>query len=108
MLKPVSGIDPTIVIWRELLPSHKVIGPRKYVILGACNPPLAHQALTSELEIGLLLPCNVMVYEDNGGSVVSIVDPMSMLGAVENPGLDPVADEARTRLQRVIKSLAGE
>lgn len=55
-----------------------------------------------------MLPCNVMVYEDNGGSVVSIVDAMSMLGAVENPGLDPVADEARARLQRVIKSLAGE
>lgn len=55
-----------------------------------------------------MLPCNVIVYEDNGGSVVSIVDPMLMLGAVENPGLDPVADETRTRLQRVIKSLAGE
>ena len=79
---------------------------RKYVILGACNPPLAHQALTTELEIGLLLPCNVIVYEENGGSVVSIVDPLSMLGVVGNPELEPVADEARTRLQRVIEALS--
>jgi len=81
---------------------------RRYVILGACNPPLAHQALKAELEIGLLLPCNVIVYEENGGSVVSIVDPISMLGVVENPELSPVADEARTRLRRVIESLARE
>lgn len=79
---------------------------RNYVILGACNPALAHQALNTELEIGLLLPCNVIVYEENGGSVVSIVDPISMLGVVENPELSPVADEARTRLQRVIEALA--
>ena len=80
---------------------------RKYVILGACNPPLAHQALNTELEIGLLLPCNVIVYEEDGGSVVSIVDPISMLGVVENPALNPVADEARSRLQRVIDALGG-
>lgn len=79
---------------------------RKYVILGACNPPLAHQALNTELEIGLLLPCNVIVYEEDGGSVVSIVDPISMLGVVENPALDPIAQKARTRLQRVIEALS--
>ncbi len=78
---------------------------RKYVILGACNPPLAHQALEAELEIGLLLPCNVIVYEEDGGSVVSIVDPISMLGVVENPNLDLVAREARARLQRVIEAV---
>lgn len=79
---------------------------RKYVILGACNPVLANQALTEELEIGLLLPCNVIVYDDEqGGSVVSIVDPISMLGVVVNPNLDAVADEARARLQRVSKAL---
>jgi uncharacterized protein (DUF302 family) len=80
---------------------------RKYVILGACNPPLAYQALSSELEIGLLLPCNVIVYEDDDqkGSVVSIVDPISMLGVVINPNLDSVAGEARTRLQRVLAAL---
>jgi uncharacterized protein (DUF302 family) len=80
---------------------------RKYVILGACNPILANQALGEELEIGLLLPCNVIVYDDEqGGSVVSIVDPISMLGVVENPNLDAVADEARTRLLRVSNALA--
>jgi uncharacterized protein (DUF302 family) len=74
---------------------------KRYVILGACNPPLAHQALQAEPEIGLLLPCNVIVYEVEGGSFVSIVDPLSMLGIVDNPALVPVADEARSRLERV-------
>ena len=79
---------------------------RKYVILGACNPPLAHRALSTQLEIGLLLPCNVIVYEENGNSVVSIVDPISMLGVVKDPELKPVADEARARLERVAKTLS--
>jgi uncharacterized protein (DUF302 family) len=78
---------------------------RKYAILGACNPPLAHRALSTELEIGLLLPCNVIVYEEDGGSVVSIVDPISMLGVVDSPALKPVADEARARLERVAAAL---
>lgn len=78
---------------------------RKYMILGACNPSLAHEALKVENEIGLLLPCNVIVYEDDGKSVVSIIDPVSMFGVVKNPDLDSVAEEARARLQRVIKSL---
>jgi uncharacterized protein (DUF302 family) len=77
----------------------------RYVILGACNPPLAHQALQTEPEIGLLLPCNVIVYEKDNGSVVSIVDPLSMLGLVENPALEAVAEQARTRLQRVAEAL---
>lgn len=82
---------------------------RKYVILGACNPNLAHQALQQELELGLLLPCNVIVYEtDAGDSVVSIVDPLTMLGVVENPGLQPIADEATERLRRVVQKLEGE
>jgi uncharacterized protein (DUF302 family) len=81
---------------------------RKYAILGACNPPLAHRALSTELEIGLLLPCNVVVYEEeDGSSVVSIVDPISMLGVVDSPELAPVADEARARLGRVAKALGG-
>jgi len=80
---------------------------RKYAILGACNPPLAHRALNTELEIGLLLPCNVIVYEEDGGSVVSIVDPISMLGVVDSPALKPVADEAGARLERVAKALGG-
>ena len=78
---------------------------RQYAILGACNPPLAHRALSTDLELGLLLPCNVIVYEEDGGSQVSIVDPISMLGVVENPELEPVASEARTRLRRVLETL---
>ena len=79
---------------------------RKYVILGACNPTLAHRAFGVEMEIGLLLPCNVIVYEDDGGAVVSIVDPIAALGVVGNEKLEPIAAEARERLERVIRKLS--
>ncbi|RME56970.1 MAG: DUF302 domain-containing protein, partial [Caldilineae bacterium] len=79
---------------------------RRYVILGACNPPLAHKALSTKLDIGLLLPCNVIVYEEDGGSVVSIVDPIAMLGVAEAEGLEDVAAEAARRLGRVRDALA--
>lgn len=79
---------------------------RKYVILGACNPPLAHRALSTQLEIGLLLPCNVIVYEEEGGSVVSIVDPLAMMQMGDAQALEPVALEARARLERVRDALA--
>jgi uncharacterized protein (DUF302 family) len=74
---------------------------RKYTILGACNPPLAHKALTARPEVGLLLPCNVIVYEQGDGTVVNIIDPISMLSFIQDPGLEEVAQEARTRLKRV-------
>lgn len=78
-----------------------------YVILGACNPKLAYQGLQAEPELGLLLPCNVIVYDSgDGSSRVSIVDPLQMLGVVENPALQPVADEANSRLRRVAAALA--
>lgn len=79
---------------------------RPYIILGACNPQLAYQGLQAEPELGLLLPCNVIVY-DNGDqtSTVSIVDPFSMLGVVHNPALEPVATEANARLRRVLDHL---
>ena len=79
---------------------------RRYVILGACNPQLANQALNTELEIGLLLPCNVIVYEDGDGSVVSIGDPNVMMQAASSPELGPLAAQARERLERVAKTLA--
>jgi uncharacterized protein (DUF302 family) len=80
---------------------------RRYVILGACNPPLAHQALTNELEIGLLLPCNVIVYEtDDKQSTVSVVNPMAMMGVTDNEALQNVANEAQARLSRVVKNLS--
>jgi uncharacterized protein (DUF302 family) len=78
---------------------------RRYVILGACNPPLAYRALSTDLDVGLLLPCNVIVYQENDGAVVSIVDPLSMLGVIANPTLEPVANEAREKLRRVADRL---
>jgi len=78
----------------------------RYVILGACNPPLAHRALLAEHEIGALLPCNVVVYDDEaGGSVVTAIDSGTMLGVVQNPDLQPIADEVTERLQRALNSL---
>ena len=77
-----------------------------YVILGACNPTLAHHALQTDPMIGLMLPCNVVVREEGRDAVVSVVDPMAMLGAGANPGLEPVADEAATRLGRVLDALS--
>ena len=79
----------------------------RYTILGACNPHLAHRALNIDEEIGLLLPCNVIVVEGEEGTTVSIVDPQAMLGVVPGDELTPVADEARARLQRVAQTLAG-
>jgi len=79
---------------------------RDYVILGACNPHLAHRALSSELELGLLLPCNVIVYDDgDGGSTVAIIDPEMMLSVAENPALEPIAVEAAEKLRRVVGAL---
>lgn len=79
---------------------------RPYKILGACNPPLAHRALTAAPEVGLLLPCNVTVSQEKEGLVnVSIVDPLSMLGIVEHPELEAVAQEARAKLERVAASV---
>lgn len=80
---------------------------RKYVILGACNPPLADRALHAELEVGLLLPCNVIVYEDSPGrSVVSAMAPMAALGIVgDNPELQAVARDADARLRRALTTL---
>lgn len=79
---------------------------RRYVILGACNPPLAHRALSANLDVGLLLPCNVIVYEEGDSAVVTAVDPVAMLGILQgDPVAHEVAVEAGTRLQRVIASL---
>lgn len=76
-----------------------------YVILGACNPPLAHRALEAELELGALLPCNVVVFTDGGTTHVSAVSAERMLGMVGNPGLEPVAREVGERLGRVLEQV---
>jgi uncharacterized protein (DUF302 family) len=79
---------------------------RRYVILGACNPPLAYKALSAEPQIGLLLPCNVVVQEaPHGGVTVSIADPRAMFSLVNNPSLKPIVEDADQRLRRVIASL---
>jgi len=81
---------------------------RRYIILGACNPQLAHRALTAELDIGLLLPCNVVVYEaDDGSTVVAGMDPGIMVQVTDNPDLPAIATEARERVERAIRSLGG-
>lgn len=80
---------------------------RKYTILGACNPPLAYRAFQAELEVGILLPCNVIVYEtDADRSVVSAVAPLAAIGMVGgSPALQDVAREADERLRRMLASL---
>lgn len=80
---------------------------KRYLILGACNPPLAHKALQAEPEIGLLLPCNVIVYETGEGeSVVSAVNPDAMLGVVgNNPVVEEVARDARRRLEAALRAI---
>lgn len=79
---------------------------RPYKILGACNPPLAHQAVSAVPEIGLLLPCNVLVRENDEGKVhVSFMDPGAVLGLVDNPDVEPLAAEVKTRLERVLAAL---
>lgn len=73
-----------------------------YRILGACNPQLANQALEAEDDVGLLLPCNVIVYQDGDDTVVAALDPATMVDLTGNPGLEDVAKEARVRLEKVI------
>jgi uncharacterized protein (DUF302 family) len=81
---------------------------RKYVILGACNPPIAYRALTAETEIGLLLPCNLIVYETGPGqSVVAAVAPLVTMGRVGNEALAPIGTEVDAKLRRVMASLEG-
>lgn len=78
---------------------------KRYVILGACNPHLAHRALQAEPELGLLLPCNVVVYEDGEECVVSAIDPEVALGIVGNPALNEVATEAGRRLRAAVDAV---
>lgn len=77
-----------------------------YRILGACNPALAYQAISAVADIGLLLPCNVLVREDAEGKVhVDFMDPESVMGLVDDPGVAPLAKDVKSRLQRVLEAL---
>ncbi len=83
---------------------------RPYVILGACNPPFAYKALQAERDIGLLLPCNVVVYaaDEPGRSVVAAMDPEAALQLADSPGMADVALEVKSRLERALRRVAGE
>jgi uncharacterized protein (DUF302 family) len=99
------GVLTTIDV-QETLKKKLNVDFKKYKILGACNPPFAHKALQVEEEIGLLLPCNVIVYEKGGQSVVAAFDPMSMSRVMENPAVEPIATEMKRRLERVIAAVS--
>jgi uncharacterized protein (DUF302 family) len=77
-----------------------------YIILGACNPPLAYQALTAERDIGVLLPCNVIVYVQDGKTYISAVLPTVQLGKVGNPKLLPIAEQVENKLKKVVDAAA--
>ena len=79
-----------------------------YVILGACNPPLARQGLDAEPDLGVLLPCNVVVYEREGRTRVAAVEPGTMLSVVGNEELGPIAEAVRADLVRVVQEVAGD
>jgi len=91
---------------KETLKKKLDVDFRRYKILGACNPPFAHRALQADLEIGMLLPCNVIIYEgDDGRAVVSAVDPVQTMAAQAGGEIKTLADEVRTKLTRVLDSL---
>lgn len=83
------------------------VGFRPYTVLGACNPPLAHRALSAEPGIGILLPCNVVVEQHGTGSRVWITDPEALFALVGREDVAPIASEVAARLQRVRAALAG-
>jgi len=79
---------------------------RPYRILGACNPSLAYEALSADPQLGLLLPCNVVIQEEDGRTIVSAIDTRALLAISENPKLLPIADEVNARLMRVLDKVA--
>ena len=78
---------------------------KKYKILGACNPPIAHRALQTEEELGLLLPCNITVYERENKTVVSAFEPMLMTEIIENENMKPIAEEVSKKLHKVLENI---
>lgn len=98
------GVLTTIDV-KETLKQKLNIEFTRYVILGACNPPLAHRALEVEMNIGLLLPCNIIVYEKEGKTVVGAFDPMMMVPLVGKPELATIAAEVKKKLESVLASI---
>jgi uncharacterized protein (DUF302 family) len=95
------GVLTTIDVKETLKKKLNVEFP-KYVILGACNPSFAHQTLQADDQMGLLLPCNVVVQEKDGRTSVSVFDPMVMMKVMDNEQIRPVAEEVQQKLQRVL------
>ncbi len=98
------GVLTTIDV-KETLKKKIDVDFKKYIILGACNPSFAYQTLQAEEQIGLLLPCNVIVYKKGNETVVAAFDPMMMGQLIDNPKIEPVAMEVRARLERVIAAI---
>ncbi len=90
---------------KETLKKKLNVDFKKYKILGACNPPIAHKALQAEEELGLLLPCNVIVYEKENGSVISVFNPMIMTQLIENENMLSIATEVQEKLQRALDAV---
>jgi uncharacterized protein (DUF302 family) len=90
---------------KETLKNKIDVDFKQYTILGACNPKLAYGALQVEEELGLLLPCNVIVYAKNGKTVVSIFDPKVMTMVIENPDMKPVAEGVKSKLKKVLEAI---
>jgi uncharacterized protein (DUF302 family) len=90
---------------KETLKNKINVDFKKYIILGACNPSLAHKALQAEEEIGLLLPCNVIVYEKEGKTAVSVFNPMTMFHLIENPGMELIAEEVKKKLVKFLDAV---
>lgn len=98
------GVLTTIDV-KETLKKKIDVDFKKYTILGACNPKLAHSALGVEEELGLLLPCNVIVYEKDNKTVVSVFDPSIMTMVIDNPDMKPVAAEVKSKLEKVLAAV---
>lgn len=100
----------TTIDMQEALREKLGVPFRRYTILGACNPPLAHKALTADLDVGLLLPCNVVVYErDGGGTTVAAMAPLAIIGGFgAGSELEAVATDADRRLRRALDALSGD
>ena len=98
------GVLTTIDV-KETLKKKIDVDFKKYTILGACNPPIAHKALQTEEELGLLLPCNVIVYEKDDKTIVSMFDPMLMTDIIKNEQMEPIAKEVKEILQHVLAEI---
>ncbi|MCC6255212.1 MAG: DUF302 domain-containing protein [Ignavibacteriaceae bacterium] len=98
------GVLTTIDV-KETLKKKIDVDFKKYTILGACNPKLAHSALQVEEELGLLLPCNLIVYEKDNKTVVSVFDPNIMAHIIDNPDMKAVAEEVKSKLEKVLEAV---